>query len=354
MRRLTDDCGIIQHARFWFPDYKTGYCVDDNSRALLVASWYHQTFGTAEAHELMLRYLAFIHYVQRTDGQVCNFIDYSRRYLEQVGSPDSLGRTIWALGHMASVEERYLAVPAREMFLHAVAQVSETFAPHSLAYSLLGICAYGTCEANRHEARALARPLVTALLGHHHAARGADWEWFMPIVTYGNGRLPEALIRAGALLEDRHARDAGFRTLAFLNQVSYCENCLSVVGCHGWYPQDGVSAQFDQQPIDAGGMVEANLAAYELSHETDYFTRAVHAMDWFYGRNILGLSVYNKASCGCYDGLHSSGVNENQGAESTLVHLLAQLRMYRVAPELFAAEKMPETSWIAEGMGEHR
>ena len=37
IRRLTDDTGIIQHAIFGIPNLKEGYCLCDNSRALLLA-----------------------------------------------------------------------------------------------------------------------------------------------------------------------------------------------------------------------------------------------------------------------------------------------------------------------------
>ncbi|WP_234406872.1 glycosyltransferase family 4 protein [Prolixibacter bellariivorans] len=36
INRLTDDTGIIQHAKFGIPNLKEGYCLDDNSRALLM------------------------------------------------------------------------------------------------------------------------------------------------------------------------------------------------------------------------------------------------------------------------------------------------------------------------------
>ena len=37
LRRMTDDTGIIQHATYSVPARRTGYCVDDNARALIVA-----------------------------------------------------------------------------------------------------------------------------------------------------------------------------------------------------------------------------------------------------------------------------------------------------------------------------
>ena len=34
---MTDDTGVLQHAKFTIPNRSHGYCVDDNARALIVA-----------------------------------------------------------------------------------------------------------------------------------------------------------------------------------------------------------------------------------------------------------------------------------------------------------------------------
>jgi len=336
--RLTDDCGVIQHAKFWFPDYSTGYCVDDNSRALIVAHQYFRLFGDAQAHELMVRYLAFLFYMQRPNGTVRNFIDYSRTYLDEEGSPDCHGRTLWALGHVATLDEEYLAVPAREMFHRLYPHLLATDAPHGQAYALLGLSAYSERAALREEAARLARPLADRLRARYAAERLPDWPWFLPALTYANARLPEALLRAGSLMDDQACLEVGFESLAFLNHELFTEGCLSLVGCHGWYTYGEERALFDQQPIDAGAMVEVNLLAHRLTGEAEYLVAAIRAMNWFYGMNILGVPMYNPLSGGCHDGLHASGANGNQGAESTLCYLMAQLRLYDAAPQLFPRE----------------
>jgi len=343
MQRLTDNCGIIQHARFWLPHYSTGYCIDDNSRALIAAYRYYRLFGDAVAHELTIRYLSFINYAQRPDGNVRNFVDYNRTFLETEGSPDSLGRTIWALGYLATAKERYLCIPAEEMQRHAIPHFQQCSEAHALAYGLLGLCALSEDTRWRDNALQWAHPPALALLAKYHDTHDSDWDWFLPELTYGNARLPEALFSAGQMLVNNEMMDIGLRTLDFLNRVCYQRGYLSVVGSMGWYPRDGVCAEFDQQPIDAGAMVEANLAAYRLTQREEYFENAVMAMDWFYGKNVQGVPLYNELSGGCHDGLHSQGANANQGAESTLAHLMAQICMYQTAPQLFvvAIPEMP-------------
>ncbi|MHB9134048.1 MAG: glycosyltransferase [Armatimonadota bacterium] len=328
VRRMTDDCGMIQHARYWFPKYDTGYCVDDNSRALLVAAQYFRLFNDEQAHELMLRYLAFIRYVQRRDGQVRNFVSYTREYLEPLGSLDSHGRTLWALGYVASFPEEHLRIPAQEMFQRLLPHMTPDLPPHSLAYALLGLCAYGTCEACRQEARHRARPLADALVRHYLDAQAEGWEWFLPELTYGNARLPQALLGSWQLLGEATYLEIGMRTLDFLHQETIMSGMLSVIGSRGWYRRGGQRAIYDQQPIDAGAMVEANLLAYQITQQQTYLDDALTAMAWFYGRNLGGLALADVQSGGCCDGLCRQGVNKNQGAESTLALLLAQLALY--------------------------
>ncbi|HEX2951614.1 MAG TPA: hypothetical protein VHV83_18915, partial [Armatimonadota bacterium] len=277
LRRLTDGCGIIQHAKFWLPDYATGYCVDDNSRALIVTHLFHRLFGGDIASELMITYLAFIFYVQRRDGKVRNFIDFSRAFLEDEGSPDSLARTLWALGYIATRSENYLAVPAQEMFQRAQVHVGPSSPPHALSYAILGLCSYGEFAEYHDEACRHVTTLVNALLGHYLRNHSEHWAWFSPVLTYGNARMPEAMLRAGQLLGRDELFETALTALNFLNSVSFRDGYLSVVGCHGWYPQGGQCALFDQQPIDAGGMVEANLTAYRITHQETYFDYAIRA-----------------------------------------------------------------------------
>src|SRR5260221_19651 len=56
---------------------------------------------------------------------------------------------------------------------------------------------------------------------------------------------------------------------------------------------------------------------------------ARRCFEWFLGRNDLGQSLYDSSTGGCRDALHPDRVNQNQGAESTLVFQLALAEMTR-------------------------
>jgi glycosyltransferase involved in cell wall biosynthesis len=87
--RLTDDTGIVQHAKYGIPNLKEGYCLDDNARALIMALMAYQRSKSKEAFELLPVYLSYIHYMQTEDGNFRNFLSFNRQYLDEVGSEDS-------------------------------------------------------------------------------------------------------------------------------------------------------------------------------------------------------------------------------------------------------------------------
>ena len=332
LQRLTDDCGIIQHARFCCPDYSTGYCTDDNSRALIAVTRFNRWSRHDDADALMLRYLAFLHFAQFEDGAMRNFVSYARAFLDTGGSQDCQGQTIWALGEASAYPQDSVAPLAAEMFRGVLPHITTDSPPHSLAYALLGI--YAHAQYDQQLARGAARPLAAALQAHYRQSRQPGWEWFLSTLTYANARLPQALLCAGQLLDDASLVETGLRTLDFLRQESWCDDYFSPVGCFGWYPYGETRASFDQQPIDAGAMVEACLTAFQVTQQPAYQQDAITAMEWFYGRNIHGVSLYDAQSGGCHDGLQSDGVNKNQGAESTIVYLMAQLALLLHRPAL--------------------
>ena len=83
VQTMTDNFGMLQHARRTIPDYRHGYCLDDNVRAALVAAKFHRLTQNPEALRLLQRYLAFTAYCQKPDGVFRNFISMDRRFLDE-------------------------------------------------------------------------------------------------------------------------------------------------------------------------------------------------------------------------------------------------------------------------------
>ena len=72
LARMTDCFGLIQHANYSLPDFRTGYTTDDNARALVVALKHHQLYREVRSLELVEQYLAFLMYAQTPDGRFHN------------------------------------------------------------------------------------------------------------------------------------------------------------------------------------------------------------------------------------------------------------------------------------------
>lgn len=141
-------------------------------------------------------------------------------------------------------------------------------------------------------------------------------------MTYANAVLPHALFVAARHWPDDPFLDIAKASYTFLDYETTSRNFFQPIGNNGWYPHGEAKAVYDQQPVEAATMADAALAAFRIVGEGKYLASFDRARDWFHGRNSLGLPLVDARSGACCDGLHSSGINRNQGAESTLAYLL--------------------------------
>lgn len=319
---LSDDVGIIQHARENVPDRSTGYCTDDVARALIVTLMrLRHVEGDADALRLAAIYLAFLYDARLADGRFHNFMSYGRAWLDEVGTPDSCGRAMWSLGYAArfAPSESWRRVSA-QLLDRTLACVDWLEYPRAQSYAMLGITHAMHVEASSARTRAL-KSLANALATRYERERQRDWQWFEPMMTYDNARLPEALLRAGPVLNDGRLVEIGRSTLQFLERTVFEVGIFVPIGNDGWFRRGGPRARFAQQPLEASAMVDAELAAFDASADPAHRAAAAIAAAWYNGKNLLGATMAHGG--GCYDGLESDGPNRNMGAESTLAYLAA-------------------------------
>jgi glycosyltransferase involved in cell wall biosynthesis len=325
--RMTDDTGLLQHATRNVPNRRHGYCVDDNARGLLVALGSERVACSSEAQQLITTYLSFLHHAQREDGHFHNFMDYRRNFLPGRSSEDCAGRALWALGttihRVADEGNRRLA---RTMFDRAMTLPLD-FGLRGCALAVLGLHAYLQAEPENTAARATLESLGDTLVKRYEREASPEWCWFEAQLTYDNAMLPLALFQVSSVTGDQTALRIAHESLAFLESVCFTEGTLKLIGNAGWYPRGGERAEDDEQPIDAAAFVLAFDGAYAATGDSRYLARMRQSFAWFLGTNRLGLSLYDQSTAGCRDGLEASGMNENQGAESTVSFLLALLTM---------------------------
>ena len=318
---LSDDTGIIQHATYSVPNRSTGYCTDDVARAFIVALMHHALRpDDAVALRLASTYLSFLHDAQLADGRFHNFMSYARGWLDDVGTHDSCGRAIWAIGYgvrfAPAASWRTLCA---QMLDRALSAVEWLEFPRAQAYAMLGLQhAYAAAPQPRY--RAAIERLASASLERLAGTGGEDWYWFEDIMTYDNARLPEALVLAGRALHNGEMVDAGLRTLDFLERVVFENGIFVPIGNDEWYRRGSNRARFAQQPLEAAAMVDAELAAFAVDERPERLAAAERAYGWYNGANSLGAAIAVPGGR-CCDGLDASGVNANMGAESTLAYL---------------------------------
>lgn len=311
---------MYQHAKYSRPNPEFGYCIDDNARALIVAVRAHHLTGDNGLLDYVRHYLAFVERCQRPDGRFHNFMSADGAWLDDVGSQDSQGRAVWALGfaaqRSAQVEVRTRALECLDSALPALADVTWL---RSRAFALLGLSLWQAAEPSASVAT-LADRFGAELVAAYERSAAPEWLWFEDRLTYCNAQLSEALLGT-------RWPQVGLDSLAWLCGVMEVDGVVSLIGNHGWFTRGGTRAVFDQQPVDAAALVSACCAAYARSGEERFRRWAQLAYGWFTGQNVLGTSLIDPETGGCFDGLQASGPNENQGAESLLAWLSASLDM---------------------------
>lgn len=340
VKRLTDHLGIIQHAKYTVPDWKEGYCLDDNARALLMTVMARKDKRSTDISMLMNVYLGYIHYMQKDTGDFYNFLGFDRQLKNTVCSEDAFGRTIWALGYMLGNPsgDTYDEL-AKEIFLRAIPHFNEIRSPRAMANIMIGISYYLRHSPADHQMRIRLRNYATALVNLYEAHSSPGWKWFEPYVTYDNGLLPLSLLHAAVVLKDERFKEIALESTGFLADITLDKGYFSPVGNTQWYVKDGCRSAYGQQPVDAMAMVLLFRKAYHVTGQEKYLQQMMTSFRWFLGRNELLTSLYDPESKGCADGLEKHGINRNQGAESTLAYLIARLAVAQVAEKRQPLEK---------------
>ncbi len=333
---LCDSTGMLQHAVHAVPDRAHGYCIDDNARALLFSTALANS-GEAQLSETMTaRFAAFIQHGWNSDTRrFRNFMSYDRRWLEETGSEDSHGRTLWALAECARKDTN----PSRRrwaaaLFKTALPTVEQFSSPRAWAFSLLGLDTYCTLVGEDLFANRMRNVLANRLMSLFAANESKDWVWFEDSLSYDNARLPQALIQTGLTTRTQSYVRVGLRSLRWLMSLQTTSSgYFRPVGTRSFGGLRKKPEAFDQQPVEASATISACLAASRADDGAEWVAGAMRAFSWFLGENDLHTTLIDSDTGSCLDGLHSDRPNENKGAESALSYLLglAEIRQFKRA-----------------------
>ena len=334
LKSLTDDAGILQHATHTVPNRDHGYCTDDNARALMVAAMGRKYLDTdvMSFDSLSSHYLSFLmHSFNPENGRFRNFLTYTRQWTEEVGSEDAHGRALWGIGKaVAFLDDPGQMAMSMTLFKKAMNAVEHFESPRAIAFALVGIHAYLHKFSGDSEVRGVREIIANRLFDQFKNIATESWPWLEDSLNYANGKLPHALLLSGQWIQRSDMVDMGLRSLKWLLSIQTEDNHFVPIGNNGWYKKEGTKARFDQQPVEANAMIEACVEAFNITRDKTWIDNAVMCFNWFLGHNDLNLPLYDPKTGGCRDGLMADGINQNEGAESTLAWLLSLMTLQKI------------------------
>lgn len=347
VRAMSDDTGMYQHAIGIVPDRRHGYCIDDNVRALIL-------MGEADAVPLAERqrwatvYASFIQYAWNPDERrFRNFMAFDRTWCESIGSEDSNGRTLWALGHaIGHAPDAGLRAWARQWFDIAVGPLSEVSYPRATAFTMLGAIEALKVLPDHAQARDIVLRGADMLHRLLQAERRPDWAWFETVLGYDNPRMPQALIEAARLMDRPDWLESGLDSLRFIcrQQIS-ASGRFRAIGSETFH-RPFETMPFDQQPLEAWAAIDACAVAWDATGDKAWLDHAEAAYRWYLGENDRGVALGDIASGRCRDGITPQGANENCGAESILAFQLSYYAMQALVRRARPRGRPTETARI--------
>lgn len=340
LAKLTDDFGIIQFAKLTEPDLSSGYTLDDNARAMIVATLHYKKFKIPSSLKLVSIYLNFIQRVARPDGLFDNYVNQNRtidkqRNLQEY-SEDSSARCLFALALVSTTNQipKRLRYQAHSLFEQSLQKNIYFSSPRAIAFYIKALYCL-LAKWKEPNALAMLRSCCEQLIDLYERSRSSDWEWFEHYLTYSNATLSEALLLGYKITGESRYFEVAEKTLNFLIEHTFSSayepasggktGAYIPIGQSGWFPKRGTRQYFDQQPEDVTATIQALNLMFQLTNKKYYKELAYKAFSWFLGDNVLGQVVYDRTTGGCYDGVGRKFINLNQGAESTISYLLARL-----------------------------
>jgi hypothetical protein len=288
-------------------------------------------FNDANIKKLINTYVGLLFYMQRSDGKMRNYLSYDRKLLDEIGSEDCMGRTLWACGYcLDSKLPEETKLLSKDIFDKLFRWASNFTSPRAKAYSIMGLFHYKKAYPEDPNVKLNIVALAHQLTEQFELESSGGWNWFESSLTYSNARLPHSLFLAYEVTGENRYLQIASKAMKFLINTQTINNVFVPIGNRGWYKRGSNRAIYDQQTIEAACTTEAAIAAFRNTNEAAYLKAAYDAFEWFLGGNLKGLTLYDPENGSCCDGITPRGLNLNKGAEATLSYLQARLNLEEV------------------------
>jgi hypothetical protein len=301
---LIDDFGIWQHTDGQAILYDEGYALDDAARGLIACL----SLQKLEQADVLFRYIFLSFHYNGFYG----FATKDRKFIKYPASEDAVGQVMWAMGYAYSLN--FHKSESKTLFDKLIPVVSAFHHFRGFAYALLGAVYIN---------QKLSLKLAGKLKWYFRNCQ-KQWLWPESTMTYGNGIIPYAFLRYAIVAKDPDMAQFGLQVLEFVQAKCTDHRLLGPIGNDKWLSEKADKApNYSQQPIDSAYMIWAWVATYQYFHKTEYLNKAKLWMEWFKGKNIKHLPMYDSRSLMCYDGIDETSIHYHSGAEANICILLS-------------------------------
>lgn len=303
---VEDGHGVIHPIRAAESGREGIACVDDVARAAILALQAYRQFHVPAARDLGRTWLGFLAHMQEPDGRFTNFIiDRAGRRNRQgrtsyPGGPWWTARALWALavGLRVTGDEQYLEMLKRARPLYVTDfKVA--------AVQVMAFMEWYSCRPSPAlERRILARcdRLVAGRPDYFRDRKGRDF-----LYPWGYHQL-QAVARAGWMFSRLDYLAACERTV---------ESVIEPLVVSG-FAEVAPWRQAPRCAYDVSSIMLGLEELYAATGQDRYRDLALSCLDWLYGANPAGQSLYDPRTGRCGDGVTAAGVSANCGAESSI------------------------------------
>jgi hypothetical protein len=328
--------GLYQHATIREPLLSEGYCLDDNTRAvqtLLGLQRHSAPEDHAVIEDLLERCWNFIIAAQAQPGRYYNFQSSEGEWLPHGRSDDMYARMFRVvLAVMKEDQNPNRRRQAEQLLKELLPTLKELTSPRALAEIAIAVPMATPVQREQWQLTALRDQILKQLMALWHANADINWRWFESRLTYANALLPHAFL--GTTTSRSATENILHEATAFLVTATVENNLFIPIGSNGWYDKGGTPSRDNQQPIEAGTMLDF-LLEYQTAFPKELPREVVAAPYlWFFGKNTNAIVMADITSGACLDGIFLHGPNPNCGAESMLAYLWAEVRLAEAPPDI--------------------
>ncbi|HHV79652.1 MAG TPA: hypothetical protein GXX40_08630 [Firmicutes bacterium] len=144
LEHITDDTGIIQFCQGTQPDVSSGYTVDDNARALVVAALAYERPTEAEkAARLLHIYLRFLERARTPSEIFHNWFGPGWTWQDGPYTEDAVGHAVWALGVVTACRvPQWVSIRAKQLLRACLPRLKSLRFVRAKALCAAGIAIY--------------------------------------------------------------------------------------------------------------------------------------------------------------------------------------------------------------------